>query len=166
MYGLPGDGSQQDSPRDLALEWQGCPSNCHKPASWIIHTERAQWLQIHHPAAVSALPQRAGSWHAIIWGAYLPSHAGRGGQPRELPPFTGNAEAFLDYPAPASLFRVDSDFKTLKVVVLDVLGRYITPWQIFLPDGILHNALFLSRIICFLLHTMQDRVHTSPYKRV
>lgn len=60
-------------------------------------------------------------------GAQLPS----GGQPRGLPPFTGDAEAVLDYSAPPSLFRVDSGFGTLKAVVLDALGRCITPWQIF-----------------------------------
>lgn len=123
-----------------------------KRASWIIHTEQAQRLWIHHPAAVSALPQRAGLCHGIIWGAYLPSHTGGGGQPRGLQPFTADAEAFLDHPAPESLFTVDSGFRTLKVVVSDVLGRCITHWQIF--HGMAYNIMHFSAgsfIFCFIL---------------
>lgn len=117
---------------------------------------------------LSALPQRAGSCRAIMWGASLPSHTGSGGQPRGLPLFTGDAEAFLDYPAPAPLFRVDSGFRTLKVVVSDMLGRCITPWQIF--HGMAYNTMHFfsagSFVFCFILCKTECTHHLTKELRL
>lgn len=137
--------------------------NCHKQALQIICTEQTQQLQIHHPAAVSILPQRAGSCHDHSGCLSAKSHQ-QVGVARGLPTFTGVAEAFFDHSAHASVFRVDSGFRILKVVLSAVLGRCITAWQIC--HGMTANTMHVFSAGSFVFcSTLCKTVHTSPYKR-
>lgn len=113
-----------------------------KWASGTIHTEQAQQLRIHHPAAVSALPQRAGSRHTIICGAHLPVHTG-GVSP-------GDCHYLLmvmRHSWTIQHLHHSPCFRTLKVVISGAWG----PWQIFheMASNTMHFFSAGSFVFCF-----------------